>query len=146
TTHHDSLNIYLTISCRAVRPDIQLISRSTLKQNIETLHKAGADFVHSYAAMGSSNISNQLTGDRIAAIAEGLDLFRRTVPASLVDKKLSECGVRDRTGCTIIAIRDPETGLIPTPPASTVLRAGQELVLAGGSEAESLFIDAFGTA
>ncbi len=146
TTHNDSLNIYLTIYCRSVRPDIQLISRSTLKQNIETLHKAGADFVHSYASMGSSNIFNQLTGDRIAAIAEGLDLFRRTVPASLVDKKLSECGVRDRTGCTIIAIRDPETGLIPTPPASTVLRAGQELVLAGGSEAESLFIDAFGTA
>jgi Trk K+ transport system NAD-binding subunit len=146
TTHNDSLNIYLTIYCRSVRPDIQLISRSTLKQNIETLHKAGADFVHSYASMGSSNIFNQLTGDRIAAIAEGLELFRRPVPGSIVDKKLSECGVRDRTGCTIIAIRDPEHGLIASPPASTVLLAGQELVLAGGSEAESLFIDAFGTA
>jgi len=146
TTHDDSLNIYLAIYCRSVRPDVQLISRSTLKQNIETLHKAGADFVHSYASMGSASIFNQLTGDRVTAIAEGLEIFHRSVPGSLEEKKLAECGVRERTGCTIIAIRDPERGLIATPPASTVLRAGQELVLAGGAEAESLFIDAYGTA
>jgi len=146
TTHDDSLNIYLAIYCRSVRPDAQLISRSTLKQNIETLHKAGADFVQSYASMGSTSILNQLTGDRIANIAEGLDLFSRPVPASLENQLLSECGVRDRTGCTIIAIRDPDNGLIPTPLASTVLRAGQELVLAGGAEAESMFIEAYGTA
>ncbi len=146
TTHDDSLNIYLTIYCRSVRPDAQLISRSTLKQNIETLHKAGADFVHSYASMGSTSIFNQLTGDRIASVAEGLELFRRSVPASLENLKLIECGVRNKTGCTIIAIRDPEAGLIATPPASTVLRAGQELVLAGGSEAETRFVEAFGIA
>ncbi len=146
TTHDDSLNIYLTIYCRSVRPDAQLICRSTLKQNIETLHKAGADFVHSYASMGSTSIFNHLTGDRIATIAEGLDLFTRSVPPSLDTIALAECGVRDRTGCTVIAIRDPEAGLIATPPASTVLRAGQELVLAGGTEAESKFIEAFGIA
>lgn len=146
TTHDDSLNIYLTIYCRSVRPDAQLICRSTLKQNIDTLHKAGADFVHSYASMGSTSIFNQLTGDRIATVAEGLDLFRRLVPTSLDNQLLSECGIRDRTGCTIIAIRDPEAGLIATPPASTVLHVGQELVLAGGTEAETLFIEAYGIA
>lgn len=146
TTHNDSLNIYLTIYCRSVRSDVQLICRSTLKQNTDTLHRAGADFVHSYASMGSTSIFNQLTGDRIATVAEGLDLFRRLVPDSLHDKSLAECGVRDRTGCTIIAIRDPEQGLIATPPASTVLKTGQEMVLAGGNEAESRFIEAFGIA
>lgn len=146
TTHDDSINIYLTIYCRSVRADAQLISRSTLKQNIETLHKAGADFVHSYASMGSTSIFNQLTGDRIATVAEGLEMFRRPVPGSLDGKTLIECGIRDRTGCTIIAIRDPEDGLIATPPATTVLKVGQELVLAGGTEAESLFIEAFGLA
>lgn len=104
TTHDDSLNIYLTIYCRSVRPDVQLISRSTFKQNIDTLHKAGADFVHSYASMGATSILNQLTGDRIANIAEGLHLFHRQVPDSLNNQTLAECGARDRTGCTIIAI------------------------------------------
>jgi voltage-gated potassium channel len=146
TTNNDSLNIYLTIYCRSVRPDAQLICRATQKQNTETLHRAGADFVHSYASMGATSIINQLVGDRVATVAEGLDLFRRPVPASLENLALSECGVRDRTGCSIIAIRDPQLGLIATPPASTVLIAGQELVLAGGTEAETRFIEAYGTA
>ena len=96
--------------------------------------------------MGSTSIFNQLTGDRIATVAEGLEMFRRPVPGSLDGKTLIECGIRDRTGCTIIAIRDPEDGLIATPPATTVLKVGQELVLAGGTEAEALFIEAFGLA
>jgi len=146
TTHDDSLNIYLTIYCRSVRPDIQLICRATLKQNTETLHRAGADFVHSYASMGSTSIFNQLVGDRIATVAEGFDVFRKPVPASLDGKALSECGVRDRTGCSIIALRDPEAGLIATPPASTVLRTGQEMVLAGGARSETRFIEAYGIA
>ncbi len=144
TTNDDSLNIYLTIYCRSVRPDIQIISRSTLKQNTETLHKAGADFVHSYASMGATSIFNQLMGDRIATVAEGLDVFRRPVPPSLDGRSLHECGVRDRTGCTIIALRDPEGGLTANPPASAVLHAGQEMVLAGGTEAESRFLEAYG--
>ena len=146
TTHNDSLNIYLTIYCRSVRPDVQIISRSTLKQNTETLHKAGADFVHSYASMGATSILNQLTGDRIATVAEGLDLFRRSVPDSLHNLPLSECGVRDRTGCTIIAVRDPQTGLVSNPGPSTILLTGQEMVLAGGNEAESRFINEYGIA
>lgn len=146
TTHDDSLNIYLTIYCRSVRPDIQIISRATLKQNTETLHRAGADFVHSYASMGATSIFNQIVGDRIATVTEGLDIFRRPVPASLDGLPLSECGIRDRTGCTLIALKDPSEGLIANPPASTVLRSGQEMVLAGGNEAESRFLDAYGKA
>lgn len=146
TTHDDSLNIYLTIYCRSVRPDIQIISRATLKQNTETLHRAGADFVHSYASMGATSIFNQLVGDRITTVTEGLDIFRRPVPASLDGLPLSECGIRDRTGCTLIALKDPSEGLIANPPASTVLRSGQEMVLAGGDEAESKFLDAYGKA
>lgn len=144
TTHDDSLNIYLTIYCRSLRRDIQIISRATLKHNTDTQHSAGADFVHSYASMGAAGIFNQLTGDRIATIAEGLDLFRRTVPDSLDGRTLKDCGLRDKTGCTVVAVRDDDDRLVTTPPASTVLRAGQEIVLAGGADAESRFIDAFG--
>ncbi|MEO1717506.1 MAG: NAD-binding protein [Planctomycetota bacterium] len=143
TTHDDSLNIYLTIYCRSVRPDVQIISRATLKQNTDTLHRAGADFVHSYASMGSTSIFNLLHGDRVATVTDGLDIFKRDVPSSLDGKPLSECGVRQRTGCTIIALRDSEGRLIPNPPASAVLRKGQEMVLAGGTDAEASFIEAF---
>lgn len=143
TTHDDSLNIYLTIYCRSVRPDIQIISRATLEQNIETLHHAGADFVHSYASMGSMSIFNQIKADRIVTVTEGLDIFRLTVPPSLDSKTLADCSVRERTGCTIVALRGDDGTLRINPPADTVLKVGQDMVLAGSGESETKFRDQF---
>ncbi|MEO1584329.1 MAG: NAD-binding protein [Planctomycetota bacterium] len=144
TTNDDSLNIYLTIYCRSVRPDIQIISRATLKQNIETLHKAGADFVHSYASMGAASIMNTLSGDRVAPVAEGLDVFRVDVPKSLDGITLAESSIRERAGCSVIALRQGTGDLAVNPPASTVLQVGQEMVLAGAPESESSLRSAFG--
>ena len=52
TTHNDAMNIYLTFYCRQLRPDIQVISRATAERSASKLHRAGADVVLSYAAMG----------------------------------------------------------------------------------------------
>ncbi|MEN0020329.1 MAG: NAD-binding protein [Planctomycetota bacterium] len=143
TTADDSLNIYLTIYCRKVRPDIQIISRSTLEQNTETLHRAGADFVHSYASMGATSIFNQIHGERVVTITEGLEIFTHAAPASLDGKTLIECGVREKTGCSIVALRQADGTLATNPPAETVLKQGQEMVLAGSKEAESAFLKAY---
>ena len=43
TTNDDATNIYLTIYCRRLRPNMQIISRSTMERNVTTLHRAGAD-------------------------------------------------------------------------------------------------------
>ena len=51
-TGNDDTNIYLTIYCRKLHPDIQIISRANRERNVSTLHRAGADFVASYASMG----------------------------------------------------------------------------------------------
>jgi voltage-gated potassium channel len=139
TTHDDSLNIYLTIYCRSVCPDIQIISRATLEQNIETLHRAGADFVHSYASMGSTGIFNQIKGDRIVTVTEGLEIFRLQVPGSLDQKTLATCGVREQTGCTIVAVRDESGKLKINPSPATKLVRGQDMVLAGSQESETKF-------
>ncbi|MDR2801183.1 MAG: NAD-binding protein, partial [Desulfovibrio sp.] len=42
TTHNDDLNIYLTIYCRKLRPDIKIISRATMDRNVPSLYNAGA--------------------------------------------------------------------------------------------------------
>ena len=143
TTNDDSLNIYLTIYCRSVRPDLQIISRATLERNSETLHRAGADFVHSYASMGAMSIFNQIKGDRIVTVAEGLEIFRMPVPTTLEGRTLLECGVREKTGCTIVAVRDADGSLRVNPPATFTLASGQEMVLAGSDESEREFLGKF---
>ncbi|MFN7020961.1 MAG: potassium channel family protein [Phycisphaerales bacterium] len=142
TTHDDSLNIYLTIYCRRLREDIQIISRSTHERNVATLHRAGADHVLSYANMGAGTIFNILKRSRIQTIAEGLDIFRIPVPTSLVGKTLAGSQVRERTGCTIVALRTP-TSIRINPGPGDLLEPDAELVLVGATDAENRFRAAF---
>ena len=90
TSHNDESNIYLTIYCRKLRPDIQVITRAFLHRNVEPLHRAGADFVMSQDHMGANTIFNLLNRAEILMITEGLDVFSQKTPDSLIGIKLSE--------------------------------------------------------
>lgn len=143
-TDEDNLNIYLTIYCRSVRPDIQVITRGMLERNVETLHRAGADFVLSYASMGATTIYNLIKRGRVLTIAAGLDVFRLPVPRSLHGKTIVESGVREQTSCTIVAIRGDDGSLSTNPGPDAGLRAGQEMILVGSVESERKFLAHFG--
>jgi len=143
TTNDDATNIYLTIYCRRLRPDIQLVSRATLDRNVSTLHRAGADFVMSYASMGANAVYNVLEKDDVVMLAEGLDVFRHPVPKRLVGKRLSESRIRERTGCSVVAVESAD-GQEINPTASYVLPPGAELILIGTTEGERSFVEEFG--
>ena len=142
TTHDDDMNIYLTIYARRIRPDIQIISRATLQRNVSTLHRAGADFVMSYATMGANVVFNILERNDVVMIAEGLNVFNIETPESLSGKTLMESDIRQDTGCSILSIKtDGEQHINPEP--NTKLTEGSELVLIGSAEQESRFMDQY---
>lgn len=139
TTQDDDTNIYLTIYCRRLRPDVHLISRATLEKNISTLHRAGADLVMSYSSLGSNTILNFLQRSRVMMLAEGLDILRLPVPESLDGMTLRGSGIRKDTGCSVIALRsDGETRVNPDP--DTVLAPGMDMFVIGTADAELAFI------
>jgi voltage-gated potassium channel len=143
TSHDDDTNIYLTIYCRRLRPDAQIISRATLERNVDTLHRAGADFVLSYASMGANAIISSLSRSNILMLAEGLDVFEIQVPAGLAGRTIGEANVRRVTGSTILALRENGHTII-NPTAATRLPAGAIIVLIGTVEAEQRFLERFG--
>jgi Trk K+ transport system NAD-binding subunit len=142
TTHAD-VNVSLTLYCRRLRPDVQILARSTRERNVSTLHRAGADFVMSYATTGATAISNLLERVDILLVAEGLHVFRVDTPPSLAGRSLAESGIRNGTGCTVVAVGFADH-FDPNPDALEPLAAGGELVLVGDAEAESRFIWRFG--
>ena len=143
TTHDDDINIYLTIYCRRLRPDIQIITRAVLERNVATLHRAGADFVLSYASMGANNIISILDRSTVLMVAEGVDVFKVHVPKSLVGRSLAEANVRQETGCNVVALRTSAGSKI-NPPADMPLPVNAELVIIGTTEAEKAFLHKFG--
>ncbi|MCC5940402.1 MAG: NAD-binding protein [Balneolaceae bacterium] len=139
TTHDDDVNIYLTIYCRQLSPNMQIISRTTYEKNIATMHRAGADFVMSYASMGANSIFNIIEGQDVLILAEGLNIFNHKVNKLLADKSLIESDIRKNTGCTVVAIKCKE-GMKVSPQPDRKLREGEEIVLIGSSESETEFV------
>ena len=72
TTHDDDTNVYLTLYCRRLRPDIEILGRVRTDRNLTTMHRAGADVVLSYASTGAMEAWNALRGGSTLVLAEGL--------------------------------------------------------------------------
>lgn len=142
TTHDDAVNIYLTKYLRSLRPDMQILSRANLNRNVSTLHRAGADFVMSYAALGADAIFNFLRNEDTWMLAEGLNIFSLAVPASLVGRNLSQSGIRAATDCSVVAIRT-DGGLSINPDPAMPIAAGAELILIGTDDGERKFLQTY---
>jgi voltage-gated potassium channel len=144
TTSDDATNIYLTIYCRRLRPQMQIIARSNLEKNVSTLHRAGADFVMSYASMGANAVFNILEKDDVVMVAEGLDVFRCPVPGKLAGRTLAEADVRQRTGCSVVAIELADETIVNPDPHTPLPSAGSaELIVIGNTEGEKQFLREF---
>ncbi|MES2571298.1 MAG: NAD-binding protein [Verrucomicrobiota bacterium] len=144
TSHDDDQNIYLTIYCRRLRPDVQLISRAVRERNVSTLHRAGADFVLSYAWMGATAIFNTLNRTDVLMVAEGLQVCETEVPRALAGKTLAEAAIPATTGCSVVALRTADR-LRVNPSATERMQAGEHLILICTPEAEQRFLEKYRT-
>lgn len=142
TTHDDDVNVYLTLYCRRLRPDLQVISRANVDRNVATLHRAGADAVLSYASIGATAIWNTLGLNDSLVLAEGLEMFRAGMPEAMAGKSLADIDLRRRTGCNIVAVvKAGETVTNPNPVEP--LPHDAELVVIGDAAAQQRFLEAY---
>jgi Trk K+ transport system NAD-binding subunit len=142
TTHDDDMNVYLTLYCRRLFPTLQILSRATLDRNVSTLYRAGADIVVSYASMGANVVVNLLRHRELLLLGEGLDVFQVPVPPRLVNRTLAEAGIRESSGCNVLAIV-ANGRMVAAPSAETRLAAGTELILIGDHKGDVLFFQNF---
>lgn len=144
TTHDDDTNIFLTIFYRRLRKNLQIISRCTQEENVERLHRAGADVVLSYSTMSANTILNYLRGSETLLLAEGVSIFTAKTPKALEGSTLAESQVRSLTGCSIIATdQNGKRRINPDP--DTVLHEGKTLIMIGSLQAEEKFFEVYET-
>ncbi|EDY81004.1 TrkA-N domain family [Verrucomicrobiia bacterium DG1235] len=142
TSHDDDLEVYLTIFCRKLRPDLQIICRATHPETISELHRAGADIVLSYASMGANILSNYFKHSDVLMVAEGLNIFQTPAPPDLVGKTLLEENLVLNTGCNVIAMKT-EDGLQAPPNPNLSIPQGAELILISDADSEARFFDRY---
>ncbi|MBP3730749.1 MAG: NAD-binding protein [Mailhella sp.] len=143
TTHDDDINIYLTIYCRRLRPDVQIISRTNLDRNVRVLHSAGATLVLSLASLVSNRIINLMEPGRVFMLNEGLNIFRATAGAELAGKTLIDSGIRKASRCNVVAVKKADGEMLINPDPCREFKASDELFLIGDSEAENLYYERY---
>ena len=142
TTNDDAMNIYLTVYCRRLNPEVRIVSRVTHERNVEAIHRAGADFVLSYTTLGIEAVMSVLRGREPVLLGEGVELISLPVPASLSGKPLGESGIGSRTGLSVVALQQGDR-LLTHLTAATILPPGGELLMLGSIEQRRAFGEAF---
>jgi Trk K+ transport system NAD-binding subunit len=142
TTNDDAMNIYLAVYCRKLNPALRIISRITHERNVEAIHRAGADFVLSYASLGVDSLMALISGGASVMLGEGVRLFEVPVPSSLADKPLSASGIGSHTGLSVVAL-DVSGTLTTQLTADTILPDRATLLMLGSAAQRQQFAEQF---
>lgn len=132
TTSDDAMNIYFAVYCRRLNPELRIVSRVTHERNVDAIHRAGADFVLSYASLGIEHVMAHLRGGRLVLLGEQVELFSVSVPPPLYGRPLGASGLREEFGLNMIAI-ETNGELVTNPGAAMTLPRGGELVMLGSA-------------
>jgi voltage-gated potassium channel len=130
TTHDDAVNIFLAIYARRLNPECHIVSRVTHQRNLESLHRAGANFVLSQSSLGATLLLSVLQERELVVVGEGIDVFVRPLPPSLAGQTLRESDIGADTGLTVIGVRSKGAPLT-VPTGDTTLARDNEIVLLG---------------
>jgi K+/H+ antiporter YhaU regulatory subunit KhtT len=74
----------------------------------------------------------------VLMLTEGLNIFRHKVHLHLVGKTLIDSGIRENTGCSVIAVRRLGRMLI-NPDPNEPLQTDDEMIMIGTAESEKTF-------
>jgi voltage-gated potassium channel len=141
----DAENSFITLSARASRPDLFIVSRVRNIESEAKLRRAGADRVVNPQHIGGARMAAFVLRPHVA---EFLDVVMRErnlefrleeleiVPGSPVaGMTLREAHLRDRTGALVLALRDPD-GQFVTNPSPDARIESHHVLIAIGTEDE----------
>jgi len=134
STNDDAMNIYLTLYCRRLVPDIRIVSRISHQRNMDAIRRAGADLALSHYSLGIQAVLSMLRGGGdLLMLGEGVELREVEVPQALVGTTLAASDLAARTGLNVIAIQRNGT-VEANPDPSEQLAAGNRLFVIGEPE------------
>jgi len=137
----DADNVFLTLSARALSPNLFIVSRAVEEGTEAKLVRAGANRVVAPFAVGGYVAANAILHP---AVLDSLDLTQRTghlevqVEEMLLRKGCVVCGrpliearLRERFGVLIVALRRANRDVVFNPPDDTVPSENDTLVVMG---------------
>lgn len=145
----DAENVFVTLTARALNPDLYILSRAALESSIGKMEAAGANRVVSPYIMGGMRMAQSVLRPKLAGFLDevtshattDLDFDEVTVPegSDLVGMALRESKISQETGVYLLSIRHNSGEMRFNPGADFQIQAGDHLYALGTpAQVESL--------
>ncbi|MGD8491270.1 MAG: potassium channel protein [Anaerolineae bacterium] len=139
----DASNLYVVLSARTFRRDLQIVARADSEEPIEKLQRAGADHVLSPYSLGGRLMAQTLLRPNVVDFLEAvmydttqhyfMEDFVIGPGCPLEGQTIGEAQVRERIGVTILGLKRGEDFVVPTT-TSTQLFEGDVLMALGSRQ------------
>lgn len=140
-TDTDAANLFITVSARAMRPDLFILARVRTEANEGKMARAGANKVVNPQSIGGARMAAFVSQPHVADFLDvvmhdgPLEFRLEEIPISatspLAGTTLRDAEIRSRTGALVLALRDVTGRFNTNPPADTQLAGGQVLIAIG---------------
>lgn len=137
----DSATLFATVIVKDLTPRMPVIARVNRAVNVERIHRAGADFALSISQVSGQILARRLLGEEAIAFDPLLKL-RRVEVSGLAGKHPAELGIRERTGCSVVAV-ERERDLLLEFGSEFRFAEGDQIYICGSSSATRSFTEAF---
>lgn len=138
----DTTMEFTTLVARDLNRSVEIVARSRTSESVGKTYRAGADYVLSVEAVSGRSVASVVLEEDILSVGTNIEVVRTTVPG-LVGETLGGSNVRERTGCTVVAVERDGDLLTDLSPGFRV-RDGDEFIVAGTNEGTNDFVKLFG--
>jgi voltage-gated potassium channel len=138
---NDAANLFVTLSARALRPDVFIVARARVEETEEKLRRAGADRVVNPQNIGGARIAAFVLQPNVTEFLDvvmhdrglqfRLEEMLVSPQSSIVGQSIRDAHLRDRTGALVLALRDEAGAFLTNPSPDTSIRAGEVLIAIG---------------
>ena len=137
----DAENVYVTLSARALRPDLIIIARARTEASEPKLLRAGATRVVNPQRIGGQRIAAAALQPNVVEFLDvvmhdgSLEFRLEEVPvrgrSQLVGRTLLDTDVGGSTGALVLALRTPDRTFVTNPPLDSRVDEGYVLIAIG---------------
>ncbi len=137
----DADNSFITLSARALRPELFIVARTRSADSDDKLQRAGANRVVNPQNIGGARMAAFVLRPNVAEFLDvvmherSLEFRLEEVPVTgaspIVGRTLRDAHVRDRTGALVLALRGADGSFNTNPTPDTEICAGQVIIAIG---------------
>jgi voltage-gated potassium channel len=137
----DAGNLFVTLSARALRPELFIVARVRLEENEGKLRRAGANRVVNPQSIGGARIAAFVLQPYVTEFVDvvmhdrGIEFRLEEIPvpegSPIEGCSIREAHIRDRTGALVLALRDQNGTFTTNPPPETLINADQIIIAIG---------------